>query len=130
MSNARLKAYTFGEDDALGGAKTFKDALLNILTIDAVAEQVEFVDVIRGEMPVAEIHLSPSGDLRPRPGMHLFNSDDRNPIIMDGMIERIALYAGTIHRVRDRLKKIERSVEAKKAAQAAMVRSVKTGRDQ
>jgi hypothetical protein len=121
LSNAPLNAHSIKGDKALGGAKTFKAALVNILTVDAVAEEFAWLRVHRGETPTAEVFIRSSDGLQDEDdeGLHLFASSDwlGKARISGGLIVSVTLNTNTISLIRERLKKLDRTAEARKALQ-------------
>lgn len=121
LSKALLRDQTSAKTKALGGAATFKAALVNILTDDAVAEEVASLRIHRGEAPWAEIFLKsdPEGT-----DPCVFDEDDgelashQYGLLEEaGMMFSVEVRSLTISLIRERLKKIDRDAGARKVLQ-------------
>jgi DNA-binding IscR family transcriptional regulator len=73
LAAVRLQTYSEGREQALGGAKTFKAALINALADDAIVEQITYVRVHRRKRFVAEIFLMDDEEWQEPPAGYIFS---------------------------------------------------------
>jgi hypothetical protein len=132
LSEALLRFPTRAKTKALGGAATFKSALVNILTDVPVGNEVSSLRVHRGEKPWAEIFLRSDTEGIDPCVFHAaddFSTNKQIGLWEEGLLFSVEVRSLTIHAISERLKKIDRDANARGTLQATTKPTVESNTD-